>query len=407
MLFSCGGSSSELAVLTDSISTEETPKSNDLGNLIWENLDAVTDSGMLETEFPVGNLLGNLRITLDTLEMDSRDALVNLQYELSRLSLSPDKRKLYTLHPSLGILSIFDLNEKRLIEQVQFEKEGPNGIPPLVWYFLLVDENRFLMSDYKKIGIYDSKASITETILLDPKNFKELSPWEETSLFENLAIDANHRKLYSLPKDPDLEKVSLAILDWSTGKTQLVPLPEFGFLTRFHLVFKEGIQSSEANTAKLKLKIEKDQVLIYSQGTGSFYVYDIQTEKLRFITPQHELVANQQEPPDRRTFTTLAQLEETYFKLLSQVSYWDLVYDDKRKVYFRFAGIPKPGFDFGTWATGDVFLFAYDQDFKLIGEKQLGQLSKVPEYPFFKDGKLWSYVNVEDELGFSVMDFEF
>jgi hypothetical protein len=213
--------------------------------------------------------------------------------------------------------------------------------------------------------------------------------------------------VYSLPKDPDLEKVSLAILDWSTGKTQWVPLPEFGFLTRFHLVFKEGIQSSEANTAKLKLKIEKDRVLIYSQGTASFYVYDYQTEKLRFISPQHELVANQQEPPGRRTFTTLAQFEETYFKLLSQVSYWDLVYDDKRKVYFRFAGIPKPGFDFGTWTTGDVFLFAYDLDFKLIGETQLDQLFEVPEYPFFKDGKLWSYVNVEDELGFAVMDFKF
>jgi hypothetical protein len=28
-------------------------------------------------------------------------------------------------------------------------------------------------------------------------------------------------------------------------------------------------------------------------------------------------------------------------------------------------------------------------------------------FKFFKDGKLWSYVNVEDELGFAVMEFKF
>ena len=35
------------------------------------------------------------------------------------------------------------------------------------------------------------------------------------------------------------------------------------------------------------------------------------------------------------------------------------------------------------------------------------KLKAIPSDAFFKDGKLWSYVNVDDELGFAVMDFEF
>jgi hypothetical protein len=42
-----------------------------------------------------------------------------------------------------------------------------------------------------------------------------------------------------------------------------------------------------------------------------------------------------------------------------------------------------------------------------LGEIYLPELKKVPDYPFFKDGKLWSYVNVDDELGFAVFTFDF
>jgi hypothetical protein len=43
----------------------------------------------------------------------------------------------------------------------------------------------------------------------------------------------------------------------------------------------------------------------------------------------------------------------------------------------------------------------------LPGEKHLPELNKIPESPFFKDRKLWCYENVEDELGFAVIDFKF
>jgi hypothetical protein len=52
-------------------------------------------------------------------------------------------------------------------------------------------------------------------------------------------------------------------------------------------------------------------------------------------------------------------------------------------------------------------MYVYDRDFNLIGEAELSEKLAFPRDFFFKDGKLWSYVNVEDELGFAVMDFKF
>ncbi|WP_162339534.1 hypothetical protein [Cyclobacterium salsum] len=43
----------------------------------------------------------------------------------------------------------------------------------------------------------------------------------------------------------------------------------------------------------------------------------------------------------------------------------------------------------------------------LPGEKHLPEWHKIPGFPFFKGRKRWSFVNVEDELGFAVIDFKF
>jgi hypothetical protein len=54
-----------------------------------------------------------------------------------------------------------------------------------------------------------------------------------------------------------------------------------------------------------------------------------------------------------------------------------------------------------------VYLFAYDADLNLLGETLLENLTSTPRFYFFKDGKLWSYANVNDELGFAVFTFDF
>jgi|TARA_R110002096_G_scaffold233311_1_gene423381 hypothetical protein len=42
-----------------------------------------------------------------------------------------------------------------------------------------------------------------------------------------------------------------------------------------------------------------------------------------------------------------------------------------------------------------------------LGETKIEGLKQAPGSYFWKDGKLWSYANVEDELGFAVIDFKF
>jgi hypothetical protein len=83
------------------------------------------------------------------------------------------------------------------------------------------------------------------------------------------------------------------------------------------------------------------------------------------------------------------------------------LWDETREMYLRLGKKTFLGKEKGDPSTFEVFLFAYDKDFNVLGETKIEGLKQVPANYFWKNGKLWSYVNVDDELGFAVMDFKF
>ncbi|HSI74915.1 MAG TPA: hypothetical protein VK957_03435 [Lunatimonas sp.] len=92
-------------------------------------------------------------------------------------------------------------------------------------------------------------------------------------------------------------------------------------------------------------------------------------------------------PPSGLLYKVVAN---SYFKS------WDL---QDRRSYKE--GVLKANYEF------DYESSPYDQDFKVFGETKIEGLNQIPESYFWKGGKLWSYVNIEDELGFAVIDFKF
>jgi hypothetical protein len=74
------------------------------------------------------NILENLSYSVDTLIVDPGEEIINLAFGLRLSDLSPDKKKLYLLNEVNQSLAVIDLDQLRLVDQNQFEKEGPNGI---------------------------------------------------------------------------------------------------------------------------------------------------------------------------------------------------------------------------------------------------------------------------------------
>ncbi len=354
-----------------------------------------------------GNMLENLSFTSDTVLVDPGDQLINLQFALLKSDLSEDRKYLYHLHPSDQVLSVIDLDELKIERQIQYEKEGPNGMPDFAISIQYLEENNFLFLGMQNTGIFNLEAEKLKVLTRDSIRLEGITTEHDYTFFYQLEAESRHNLLFSVPNNVESSQYSLAIFDMDSLKGKVIGLPEFGFLSNFELIFREGRSSSTANTASVQLSTERDQVLIYSQGTSGLYRYDILKDTLVFKTNEHKLVPNQKIPPTSRESKSKQEFDEAVNSTRNQISFGDFLWDESRDFYFRFGSIRKPLLDPEAPAKNEVFLFAYDKDLNLVGELEMEGLNFQPAWPFFKDGKLWSYVNVNDELGFAVMDFKF
>jgi hypothetical protein len=108
------------------------------------------------------------------------------------------------------------------------------------------------------------------------------------------------------------------------------------------------------------------------------------------------------------------RFKEVMAEINSEINFQAPVWDEVNKRFYRFSYETTPGeiTDEPMFESPEqkpiskVFLSIFDEDFNLIGESLVSQLTQIPNYVFVKDGKIWHYVNVDDELGFVRMEFE-
>lgn len=152
---------------------------------------------------------------------------------------------------------------------------------------------------------------------------------------------------------------------------------------------------------------ENGQLLISAAPRSGFYSLDTQTDSLKFIDIQHKIVPNQWSITVDNTPSDEATFMEDRRKVNEQMNFMAIRWDKSREMYLRLGKKTYLGENPGDPSSFEFYLFAYDKDFNVLGETKLGELKSEPRSYFWKDGKLWSYVNVDDELGFAVFTFDF
>jgi hypothetical protein len=155
------------------------------------------------------------------------------------------------------------------------------------------------------------------------------------------------------------------------------------------------------------LKILNEKLFITSSANSDTYVYDYQKDSLSLYEFPHQLVATRKSAEVKNEVEDENEFFAEWAKFKYQTSFDKFTWDKKREQYFRLGYNLIPHETPELEKKSEVFLFTYDKDLNLLGETRLDQIDYRLESPFFKDGKLYSYVNVEDELGFAVFTFDF
>jgi len=354
------------------------------------------------------NILENLTYSVDTVVVDPGNEIIDLSHGSRFSSISLDEQKFYHFDYKKTAINEIDLQKLELTDTYQFSKEGPNSIgfnPPTIQP--LSDDRFLFVSSGINVGIYKMNGEKEKSLKFNFKEIEGLDIDEESLITYKANISHDEKHLFALTNPYKTSSdVRLIIIDPDTRTGKSISLPNMISTLKFRVSLNTG-KLFMGRGEGVSLNILNNKLFITSSANSDSYVYDYQTDSLRLFEFPHQLVAPSKSGEIKQEVSDENEFKAETAKFIYQTSFDDFLWDKKRKQYFRLGYNLTPQETPELEKESEVFLFTYDKDLNLLGEKQLDQIDYRLESPFFKDGKLYSYVNVDDELGFAVFTFNF
>jgi hypothetical protein len=352
-----------------------------------------------------GNILENLTYSVDTVMVDPGEELLVLNSDyIGYWSLSSDLSKMYIFSEKNNSIQEIDLDKLTVTNRYSFEKEGPDGTGNRVMGIQELDDHQFVFSTYNATYLFDKSGKKTKDYRLKSKEIEGIDLDDDFTLNHQAKIYADGSKLYVIRGTP-LES-QLLLVDLKKMKADTLSIPKLTKTRDFStMLLIPG--NMRFYSQQIRIQYLRDMVLTYSPVTNVIYLIDPKTSLIEEKSFAHKLIPLEKKwenYPDEAN--SLVEFNAVMAAVNSQIEFGKFYWDDTRRLYFRLSQKAKETASPDQKTKYETFVHAYNENWQLVGETNFKPVdSKLYDY-FFKDGKLWSYVNVDDELGFEVFTFK-
>lgn len=336
--------------------------------------------------------------SVDTLMIDSGEELLFLQSALSHSTISNDQKTLFNLSPK-SELEVIDLDQQILKTKIKTEKEGDLGIGQP--YSIQLDKtDNFVFYGFNEVRLFGPDFNSMERFFLT----EEVLPGLESTMLAPFNPKVTIGKtLYSIYETYEREPLGLAIIDLENGNVEKIPMEFSEKIVPF--TFSLYVQGRLGNIIyePIQLVLANDQLIISTAFSNEANIFDLNT-KTRTLKKFHsDLTENQTKIPPKTSAETINEFQDLLDETNKHVKFGPFIFDKTHQRFCRFSRELKS--DRGDSQIFKNVLTIFDKNLNQLGETEI---SIDPfSIKFFKDGKLWSYVNVEDELGFAIVTFNF
>ncbi|WP_339866990.1 DUF4221 family protein [uncultured Algoriphagus sp.] len=346
-----------------------------------------------------GNILENLTYSVDTIVMDSGEELFNLSGMIHMASQLPNL--VYLFDEKQSKIQKIDLDKRALVSTFQFEKEGPNGTGTYLSNFQSLSQDRFLIVSDEAQGIFNAEGNKELDLRLSNFSDPETEAEQGIQLPFEMQISGNGNFAYAIVGDFFEGNWNFVRINLQSKSLKTWDMPELLNSKKFTIMLK-GSDSFDLRAEDIHLNKLNEKIAVTAGNTSSVYKYDPASDSLYSVGFPHELTAKEKTGTYPLEVTSKKEYSEIVSEIRSEITYDTFIWDSSREKFFRLGNKR-----IRDSKKSEVFLYAYDSELNLIGEQKIEGLERPPSHYFFKDGKLYSYVNVEDELGFAVFTFDF
>ncbi|SEJ15293.1 protein of unknown function [Cyclobacterium xiamenense] len=349
--------------------------------------------------------ISSLDYSLDTVQIDAGDEILFVSRRLNQSDLSLDRQFLYNFNRQEHAFEKIDLDRLQLVRKFPFEKEGPNGTGSYFHSFFLLQNDRLMLGSAKKWSIFELNGRKIKEITFQEVPFAAVEMEESDNFFVKLAINEGH--YLGLLRNYHEKSTDLLRVDLNAGRASRVAMPQFDRMKDFEFEFSDG-KTYMYYAPELYLRFEGGKFLLGNDIQNDLAIYVPGIDSLRIIRYESELTANRKAAvPGTTTFDSQEAFFETYIQFREDIGFSVPVWDAQNEVYYRFSykGIfertPTEGHEWPQVTAAEVFLTVFDENLELLAESRIPDLTQPPEKHFVKDGKVWMFVNLRDEMGFA------
>lgn len=339
--------------------------------------------------------------TLDTVMVDAGDGFVFLNRLLATAAFYPDQKTLYNFNPKTIELELIDMEEWKVKERVRMDEEGPLGVGN-PRDLAISDDGTFFFLNYFDAHVFDADLAAMKQINITKDNFEGLD--EDEVLGHDFVIsDTGDQLFVSFGVDDEtIPSRGLAIVSLTDQSLKKIPLEIFDRLQDYicTLIIDGEVQMRTAEPVYYHQTGEK--VLISSHNYNEIYELDLKTDSLILHTYQSSITQNRKTIPEKKTFSSPAEMMKNFRKMNDEIAFGKLIFDKEKRNFWRVS--QELDRMIGDSATFKRVLTLFDEDLQQIHEEELP--IDFFSFKFFKDGKLYSHINVDDELGFAVYTFD-
>ncbi|SHM42313.1 protein of unknown function [Cyclobacterium lianum] len=352
-----------------------------------------------------------LEIATDTVMVDPGEEILFLNFGLWASDLSDDKKYLYNVNSQEYAIEKINLNTLTFEKRYPFEREGPNGVGNFLRTFALINNDSLFISFHQNEHLFNWQGEKLKSfdIIEMGKEQGQLAEGDKT--YKTISLSQDGSQYASLIVNSENKNASFALIDHIAKTFHKIALPGMEKTKDYELTLKEGQGILTMGLGRYLSK-EGGNVIVGTEVSNELYVLDNTSGELNHIAYNNQLTPNEKSGNYPTEFGDRVQYSNFHRKIMEDISFMNPVWDEKKQVYYRFSyqmkyddnAKPKDGQLYTPTTGADVYLSVLDKDFKLIAESHLQSMDERPPFHFAKDGKLWFFENLEDEMGFVRMD---
>lgn len=338
--------------------------------------------------------------TVDTVMVDAGEHFFFLNWDLELSDVSPDRKYLYNLNPQTYLLEIVDLDNLKLKKKVQLEKEGPDGIGlPYYGKIQVLENGNIGLFGQFKIHIVTEQGKLVKTIELDQIKIQNHDQKEEEKIGWNSVLSDDGRLLASTLANVDYKKPAkgIVVIDLDTDSIKYIPMNLFEELKQFEITYQEGNAPGMVWGESTYLSFIGDKLILSSSAYNDVFLYNPSSDSLSHISFEATLTGNEKIQNFRNEVHSNKELTDAEKAKNEQVSFQEFVKIPEQNIFWR-VSTDKDRMIADSVVFKQVVTF-FDADFKMLKEQELENFHSSSK-PFFKNGMLYSFLNIEDELAF-------